>query len=80
MFLALPEILNVIDEDLGTFLPDEARAKLLIVATLVVAGTGAIAPMMAIPAVDKALRKIGADGSPSTNSALEIGPGLTLTR
>ncbi|MDN5585949.1 MAG: hypothetical protein L0G69_05220 [Brevibacterium sp.] len=65
VFLALPEILKVIDEDLGEFLPDEARAKLLLVATVIAAGAGALARIMAIPAVEKALRKIGAGAAPT---------------
>lgn len=70
VFLALPEILKIIDEDLGDFLPDEARAQLLLIATVIAAGAGAIARIMAIPAVEKALRKIGAGAAP-TQSTLE---------
>lgn len=65
VFLALPEILKIIDEDLGDFLPDEARAQLLLIATVIAAGAGAIARIMAIPAVEKALRKIGAGAAPT---------------
>lgn len=65
VFLALPEILNIINEDLGEFLPDETRANLLLIATVVAAGAGAIARIMAIPAVEKALRKIGAGAAPT---------------
>lgn len=65
VFLALPEILKVIDEDLGEFLPETARAQLLLVATVIAAGAGAIARIMAIPAVEKALRKIGAGAAPT---------------
>ncbi|WP_350269307.1 hypothetical protein AAFP32_11960 [Brevibacterium sp. CBA3109] len=65
VFLTLPEILTIIDDSLGEYLPDEARTKLLLVATVITAGAGAIARIMVIPAIEKALRTIGAGAAPT---------------
>lgn len=63
--LALPEIVKVVDEEFGEMLSSELRADLLILAGVVSAGSAALARIMAIPGVEKALRGIGLGAAPS---------------
>lgn len=65
ILLALPEILTIIDEELGAYLPDAARGWLALIAALITAGAAALARIMAIPAVEAALRRLGLGAAPT---------------
>ena len=63
--LSLPEIVKVVDEEFGEMLSSELRADLLIIAAVVSAGSAALARIMAIPGVERALRGIGLGAAPT---------------
>lgn len=65
ILLALPEILTIIDDELGTYISDDARGWLALIAGIIAAGAAALARIMAVPAIERALRGIGLGAAPS---------------
>jgi hypothetical protein len=69
----LPEVLEVILDGMGAYLPAEARATLAGAAAVITALAGTLARIAAIPRVNEALRvvKLSADGqaTPTTPTA-----------
>lgn len=65
ILLALPEILAIVDDELGAYLSDDIRGWLALVAGVIAAGAAALARVMAVPAIEKALRGIGLGAAPA---------------
>lgn len=57
--IALPEILGIFDEEIGAFLPDHIRVWLLAAAAVTAAVITAITRIMALPAINRILDRIG---------------------
>ena len=57
--IALPEVLRILDAELGEFLPDHIRAWLLGAAAVTAAVITAITRIMALPGVNRLLERIG---------------------
>ena len=70
LMLALPEVLAVVDQELGAFLPENVRGWLAGAAAVISAGAAAVARVMAIPTVEALLRQVGLGAAPS-----EVGAG-----
>jgi hypothetical protein len=60
----VPEVLTIVEGELGGHLPDGVRAWLLGAAAVVTAIAAALARIMALPAVDRALGHLGLKASP----------------
>lgn len=65
LLLALPEVLAIVDTELGAYLGEDARAWLALVAGIIAAGAAALARIMALPAIERALRGIGLGAAPA---------------
>lgn len=62
--LILPTVAQIINEDLGAYLPEDWVAWLIGAAAAIAAVAGALARIMAIPAVDAALERLGLGSGP----------------
>lgn len=60
-----PIVLGILQEELAEFLPDNVVAVLVTGAALLAAVSAALTRIMAIPAVDQALARIGLSSSPA---------------
>lgn len=65
LLLALPEVLSIVDEELGAYLSEDARGWLALAAGVIAAGAAALARVMAVPAIERALRGIGLGAAPA---------------
>lgn len=62
--LVAPIVLGIVDEELADFLPAHVFAVLATGSALLAAVSAALARVMAIPAVDAALKRFGLSSSP----------------
>lgn len=62
--VALPVVATIVGEQLGQFIPDNVVGVLVGAGALMAAVSGALARIMAIPVVDKWLRRLGLSSDP----------------
>jgi hypothetical protein len=75
--LVVPEVVRIILEESGESMPANLRGWLLAASAVVVAVASMLARIMAIPAVNDALRKVGLSATPHPAEPTPT-PGTTL--
>lgn len=72
--VVLPIVVVILNEQLGTYLPDAWEAWLVGAAGVVAALSAAVARVMAVPAVDAWLKRIGLSSSPTPDPEIRTLP------
>lgn len=62
--VVIPLAVSIVHEELASFLPEQVTTTLTTLAVVSAAISAAVARIMAIPAVDAALRSVGLSSSP----------------
>jgi len=70
--IVLPVVVEILDEELGSFLPGAWLAWLVGAAAFVAALAGALARIMAIPAVDAFLERLRLGSAPEVDTAKRL--------
>lgn len=70
--VVLPIAVEIVGDDLGAYLPPEVTGWLIAGAAFVAALAGALARVMAIPAVDQWLTHIGLSSRPKSDASATI--------